>query len=150
MDKITLKRATLENAKEIAKIEKSAQSKTYAARIKEQDLIDFINNDSVFLIKNEGVTVGLVSYEVTKKGVSHCNGLVLYPKFRDKGFARKAMKLVLKKMIKYPRAELVVHPHNSPAVSLYLSLGFIIEDWIKNYFGDGEPRLMLVYKKGKI
>jgi len=146
MDKITLKRATLEDAKEIAKIEKSAQSKTYAARIKEKDIINFINNDFVFLIKNKDITLGLVSYEEAKNGASHCNGLVLYPKFRGKGFARKAMSLVIKKMVKYPRAELVVHPHNSPAISLYLSLGFVIEDWLKNYFGDGEPRLMLVLK----
>lgn len=147
MNQITLKRAVLENIKEIAKIEKSAKSKTYSARIKVKDVARFINKDFVFLIKNGDTTVGLVSYEETKRGGSHCNGLVLYPKFRGKGFARKAMLLVLKKMIKYNRAELVVHPHNSSAISLYLSLGFIIENWCKNYFGDGEPRVMMVYKK---
>lgn len=56
------------------------------------------------------------------------------------------MILALKKMTKYPRIELVVHPHNNPAISLYLSLGFKIESWRDNYFGDGEPRLVLVKK----
>jgi hypothetical protein len=32
------------------------------------------------------------------------------------------------------------------AECLYLSMGFIIESWLDNYFGDGEPRLMLVKK----
>lgn len=144
---VTLQRATLADVKEITKIEKSAQSKTYAARVKEKDIINFIKKDFVFIVKNKDITVGLVSFELTRGGASHCNGLVLYPKFRGKGFARQAMGLLLKKMVKYKRAELVVHPHNSPAISLYLSLGFIIEDWCKNYFGDGEPRLMMVYKK---
>ena len=82
-----------------------------------------------------------------KRGkTAHCNGLVVLPQFRRQGFGLRAMRLVLKKMQAYPRVELVVHPHNSPAVSLYLSLGFIIESWVKNYFGDGQPRLVMVKK----
>lgn len=56
------------------------------------------------------------------------------------------MSILLKKMSEYPRIELVAHPHNSPAILLYLSLGFIIESWENNYFDDGEPRLIMVKK----
>jgi ribosomal protein S18 acetylase RimI-like enzyme len=74
------------------------------------------------------------------------NGLVISPKFQGRGFARQAIQLILKKVKKYPRIELMVHPHNVPALSLYLSLGFMIESWHNNHFGDGEPRLVLVKK----
>lgn len=146
MNNISLKRATLKDYEEVAKIEKVADSKIYSARVKEDEIKNFIKKDFVFLIKNKSVVLGLVSFEVLNKKVAHCNGLVVYPKFRGKGFGNKAMSLILKKMCKYPRVELAVHPHNNPAISLYLSLGFIIESWQDNYFGDGEPRLLMVKK----
>jgi len=144
MNKILLKRATLKDINIIAEIEKVGSSKTYSARISEDELKEYIKNDFVFLIKNKDIIVGLVSFEVIKKKTAHCNGLVIYPEFRRKGFGIKAMSIVLKRMSKYPRVELVVHPHNNPAISLYLSMGFIIEAWRDNYFGDGEPRLVLI------
>lgn len=146
MNTIILKRATLDDWREIAKVEKIANSETYSARTKADEIKNFIKDDFVFLIRNGGVVVGLVSFAVLPKKIAHCNGLVIYPKFRSKGYGRKAMSLVLKKMFKYPRVELVVHPHNNSAISLYFSLGFIIESWQDNYFGDGQPRLMMVKK----
>jgi len=146
MNNITLKSATLNDWKEIAKIEKGANSKTYSARTGEDEIKKCVTDDFVFLIRNKDVIVGFVSFEVIKKKTAHCNGLVIYPRFRGKGFGVKAMTLVLKKMNKYPRVQLVVHLHNNPAISLYLSLGFIIESWKDNYFSDGEPRLVMVKK----
>lgn len=146
MNTISLKRATIKNWREVSKIEKAANSKTYAARIKEEEIKNYIKNDFVFLVKNNNTTAGLVSFEIIKKRTAHCNGLVVLPKFRRRGFGNQAMSLVLKKMIKYPKVELAVHPHNNPAIALYLSLGFTIQSWQNNYFGDGEPRLIMVKK----
>lgn len=143
---ISLKKATLKDVEEITELEKIADSKTYSARVKEDEIKNFIKNDVVFLIKRQDKNIGLVSYEIVKRKTAHINGLVVNPKFRGKGYARQAMLLLLKKMRQFPRIELVVHPRNTPAVSLYLSLGFIIESWKNNYFGDGEPRLVLVKK----
>lgn len=39
--------------------------------------------------------------------------------------------------------ELAVHPDNQIALRLYASLGFEIKSRQENYFGDGEPRLLL-------
>lgn len=146
MAEIILKKATLKDWQEIAALERVASSKTYSARFEEDEAKDFIKDEFVFLIKKGDDIVGLVAYEEIKRGGVHINGLVITPQFRRKGFAREAMTLALKKMTKYSRIELVVHPHNNPAISLYLSLGFIIESWQDNYFGDGEPRLMLAKK----
>lgn len=144
MNNISLKKATIKNIKEIAELEKLASSKTYSARVNENEIKNFIKNDVVFLIKRQNNYIGLVSYEIVKRKTAHINGLVVNPKYRGKGYARQAMLILLKKIQTYPRIELVVHPHNNPAICLYLSLGFIIESWKNNYFGDGEPRLMLI------
>jgi len=145
MNKILLKRATLKNIKEVADLEKLASSRTYSGRVTEDEVKKFIKNQFVFLIMNQGKVVGLVAYTIIKK-IVHFNGLVISPKFRRLGFAKQTLLLVLRKISKYPRIELVVHPHNNPALVLYLSLNFIIESWKNNYFGDGEPRLMLIKK----
>lgn len=141
---ILLKRATLDNLEDVAQIEKAASSKTYHALIEKEELIDFINSCEVFLIQKDDKILGLVSFEV-KNGVATCNGLVIHPDFRRKGYAREAMSLALDKFKQCNKIDLVVHPHNSPAISLYLSLGFKIEGWKDDCFGDGEPRIVMVF-----
>lgn len=145
MNNILLKRATLKNIKEVTALEKLASSRTYSGRTTEDEVKNFIKNQFVFLIMYQEKVVGLVAYKITKKTV-HFNGLVINPKFRRLGFAKQTLLLVLRKVSQYPRIELVVHPHNNPALALYLSLNFIIDSWKNNYFGDGEPRLMLIKK----
>ncbi|HNX10964.1 MAG TPA: N-acetyltransferase [bacterium] len=146
MGNIVLKRATLKDAKEVLALESSANSRTYSARISEKALNHFIKNEFVFLIRKGSKVVGLISYEVKRGKTMHLNGLVIKPELRGQGFARQALSSLLKKKLGYSRIELVVHPHNTPALTLYLSLGFMIESWQDNYFGDGEPRLLLVKK----
>jgi len=77
MNNISLKKATLKNLKEIADLEKSASSKTYSARVNENEIKNFIKNDVVFLIKKQDNYIGLVSYEIVKRKTAHINGLVV-------------------------------------------------------------------------
>jgi len=99
----------------------------------------------VSLVKKKDKIIGLVAYKILKKKI-HINGLIIDPEFRGKGFTREAMVLAFKKMPKKLPLELVVHPHNNSAISLYLSLNFIIKSWSENHFGDGEPRLLMIKK----
>ena len=118
--------------------------------IKEAELKKYIEDSFVFLIKTNDTIVGAVSFELKKKRIPNINGLVVYPQFRRKGFAKQAMFSILKKLQKYPQIKLVTHPHNNPAISLYLSLGFTINAWKDDYFGDGEPRLVLIKRNDLI
>jgi ribosomal protein S18 acetylase RimI-like enzyme len=43
--------------------------------------------------------------------------------------------------------ELVTHPENTSAIITYLKSGFKIKAWKDNYFGDGQPRILLVKEK---
>lgn len=98
------------------------------------------------MIKKDNISIGLISYEELSADKAHIDGLVINEDHRGNGFSKKAMLILLEKLSTYSRIELVTHPHNNKAICLYLSLGFFIESWLDNYFGDGEPRLMLVKK----
>ena len=147
MNKIILKKAIMSDFEEVAALERGANSKTYYGLTDEKELKDFIKNEQVFLIKEKNIVLGLVAYRITKKNIPHINGLIIKPNFRGRGIAKEAMIIILKKIAKYPQIELEVHPRNTSAVRLYLALGFVIEAWKDNCFGDGEPRLKLAISK---
>ncbi|WP_226970304.1 GNAT family N-acetyltransferase [Vibrio navarrensis] len=49
--------------------------------------------------------------------------------------------------IQYQKIKLTVAPENEPALRLYQSEGFQLIDSERNYFGDGEERLVMVYQR---
>jgi ribosomal-protein-alanine N-acetyltransferase len=71
------------------------------------------------------------------------SNLAVDPTYRRRGIARAAMLLILEKCKGSHRVDLVTHPENKNALRLYRSLGFKVESRQENYFGDGEPRLVL-------
>ena len=79
-----------------------------------------------------------------KGDVAYISYMVVDPAYQGRGVARKALISVLEELKGKRRIELVTHPDNAKALKLYQSLGFIVEGRKENYYGDGEPRLMLV------
>jgi len=129
-------------------LEKSvARLKTYSAITDKNDARKEIEKNVVYLIKMGDKVAGSAMYEMKGKNCAYLSGLVIAPRFRGKGIARKAIAYRLNKLKNVKRIEVVTHPHNSPIIKLYLSFGFIIESWKNNYYGDGEPRLMLSLTK---
>lgn len=115
----------------------------------EKEWVDEINKNTVYIIKKGGVAVGNISYE--KKGRNHVylSSCVIDLRFQNRGIGSEALTFVLKKLKKIKRIDLVTHPRNTAAIILYLSFGFIIESWKDNYYGDGEPRLVLALMRKK-
>ncbi|MFZ4632118.1 MAG: GNAT family N-acetyltransferase [Patescibacteria group bacterium] len=146
MEKIKLQRATLKDFNEVFLLEKSFRSKTYMSATTKKENLEYFKDSQIFLIKKDSITIGLTSFKKKLKDRAHVNGLIIKPRFRGQGFARQTMLLLLKKMSGSGYVYLEVHPHNSPAITLYLSLGFVIDSWVENRFGDGEPRLIMVKK----
>ncbi len=132
----------------IIEIEKSVSGdKTYSPILTEEEWQEAFKKVKTFLIKNKNDLVGEVSYEIKDSEHSYIDGLVIKPEFQGKGFARKAMEKIMEELKIYKRIDLVTHPKNKRAIRLYESLGFKIEKQVENYFGDGEPRIVMVFKK---
>ncbi len=145
---ISLKKAELEDIPTLLLLEKSVDGvKTYSPMLTEDEWIVAMQIGTVYLIEEDGYVVGDVSYEPKGKGGVHISGLVINPEFQRKGISRKAMEQILEELKEYKRIELAVHPQNIKALSLYESLGFVMEEQKENYYGDGEPRLIMTLKK---
>ena len=111
----------------------------------EEEVEGYVKNSIVYLIKNNDDIVGSISYDVIDSNHADISGLVIKPQFQKQGLARRAMELLLEKLKNYKKLSLCVHPDNH-ARKLYESFGFQVESRKENYYGDGEPRLIMIKK----
>ncbi len=142
---IKLRKAIIADIPTLISIEKSvAGTKIYSPMLEEDDWKYEIENNTVYLIEKDGTVVGNISYERKGEGKVYINGLAINPPFQGKDIGRKVMIRILDEIKDAKRIELDTHPDNAPALALYESLGFVVESRIENYYGDGEPRLVLI------
>ena len=144
MQTIYLKKATIADIPILLKIEKSvAGTKIYSSTLNKGEWKEELQKSEVYLIEKNNVVAGSILYEKNDNGNIYIGGLVVSPRFQGQGIAREAMTLVLEKFKDVKRIDLVTHPDNIRAINLYQSLGFIAESRKENYYGDGEPRIIM-------
>lgn len=145
---INLKRATKEDIPVLIELEKSvAGTKIYSPMLEEKEWEEALKKEVVYLIEKDGAIVGNVSYERKEGSQVYISGLVISPQFQGQGIGREIIARILDEIKDAKRIDLVTHPDNAAALALYESLGFIIESRVENYYGDGEPRLVLVLER---
>ena len=149
IDKINIRRATIEDVDDILAVEKSLDgNKIYSAMIDKNEIIEEVKKDYFYIIELDKEIVGDMSYEIKDKSHAYMSGLAVSPKFQGRGIARQAIKAILEKLKDIKVIELATHPDNEKAIHLYESFGFKKTGEIKeNYFGDGESRILMVLEK---
>lgn len=144
MPDITFQKTTTEDVDKFIEIEKtSAGLKMYSSMTDPEEAKEEIENNEVYFIKRDGQIVGSTEYQIKNPKEAYLGGLIIKPEYRGQGIARKAIEFRLEKLKGVKRLWLVTHPHNSKMIRMYLSYGFIIEAWKDDYYGDGQPRLVL-------
>lgn len=142
MTDFSFERAKVDDWEVVAKIEASADKTLYSPRVDKQELLSYIQESAVFFITKDNQRIGIVSWETEKDGSIYIHGLVILPEFRGMGIAKAAMQEILENN-KAKRYWLVVHPENVAAIKIYESFGFVAKEKKENYFGDGQPRLVM-------
>ncbi|MCR4284329.1 MAG: GNAT family N-acetyltransferase [Parcubacteria group bacterium] len=146
-ENINLKKATISDIPTLIEIERSvAGTNIYSPMLQADEWEEELQRGDVYLIVHDGATVGNISYREKDKNHVYISGLAIDPHFQGRGIAREAMIRILEKLKDISRVDMVTHPDNVRALKLYQSLGFIIESRKENFYGDGEPRLVLVLK----
>lgn len=142
--KITYKRATTEDISTLILMEKSIGfSKTYSSMIEKYEWEEAIESGPVYVLEFDGKIVGNMTYEIKSADHVYISGLLILPEFQGKGLGKQVMSDILQEIGKVYRIDLATHPDNFKAIHLYEYFGFVIESRKENYFGDGEPRLIM-------
>ncbi|MCA9353514.1 GNAT family N-acetyltransferase [Candidatus Nomurabacteria bacterium] len=125
-------------------IEKTAvEEYTYSGITEYSEAKEEIEKSNVFFIYRGDTLVGSCEYIIKDENTAVLGGLIVLAEFRGSGIARAAALFRIDKVKNYKNVYLVTHPHNSKVIILYLSLGFKITEWKNNYWGDGQPRILI-------
>lgn len=145
---ILLKEASASDIPVLIELEKSvAGTNIYSSMLGESEWKEELQKGKVYLIEKNNSVIGNLSYERIGNDRVYISGLVISPAFQGQGIAREVLTNLLEELKDVKRIDLVTHPDNHRALQLYQSLGFIIESTKENYYGDGEPRLVLVFSR---
>jgi ribosomal protein S18 acetylase RimI-like enzyme len=127
----------------IALERKCGDSKLYGTPLEVVLALREILNNNLYFIWRAGIVVGMAAYRRRPDGSVYVSHVAIDPTCRRQGIGRAAMSFLLEKSKNAKRIDLVMHPDNQPALQFYSSLGFGVESRRENYFGDGEPCLVL-------
>lgn len=113
-----------------------------ARSIKEQEY--YLKDSNIYLAYADNQPVGFLAFKEDGEKID-VQAIVVTPTFQGKGVGKELMNTLLK-VNEGKELRLVTHPYNTKAIIFYLKSGFQIEGWADNYYGDGQPRLVLVRK----
>lgn len=139
---ITLEKADETGIQELLQIEQSVVSKTYVPILDAATWLERISKGHAYFIRRDGETVGSLSFDLFPDHV-YLSSLVILPPYQNHGIGKEALRQLFEILGADAQIELVTHPDNKIALHLYESLGFAVTSRNENFYGDGEPRLIL-------
>jgi ribosomal-protein-alanine N-acetyltransferase len=142
---LKLIKATLSDWQDIGAIESKSSTACFKALTLQGELEEYLTKSSVYFVEADGVRVGSIGFEKQASNVAQLQGLNIKPEHRGKGYGNEVVKLLVDEAEKegITRMHLTVHPTSVPAIITYLKNGFVVTSYKDNYFGDGEPRLVM-------
>jgi ribosomal protein S18 acetylase RimI-like enzyme len=107
-----------------------------------QDTKEYLKDCQIFAGYSDQKIVGIIAF-VVKAHEVEVKQLIVNQEFRGRGYGKKLLEFLIHLQSKKEIA-LVTHPSNSPAIITYLKSGFFIKKYLDNYYGDGQPRILLI------
>jgi len=144
MNDLILKRASKKDIETLLFIERSLDNlKIYSPILINEEMKESLEKSVKYIIEKQGEVVGSYSYEIKSKDNVNIGGPAILPEFQGRGIGKEITRRILEELKDYKRIDLEIHPDNLISLKLFKSFGFVVESRIENYFGDGEPRLIL-------
>jgi ribosomal protein S18 acetylase RimI-like enzyme len=141
---LTFRRATLADADRLAAHEQRiGEPRLYGPPLDREACVREITGNVFYFVETEGVLAATAAWARRDDGSAYFSSIAVDPDFRRRGIARAAMLFLLEEAWDCEPIELVTHPDNAAAIALYRSFGFEIEGRKEDYFGDGEPRVVM-------
>lgn len=119
-------------------------SSIYKGYTTREHVNNYLKRGDIYVIEDNNNPLGHIFYEKRNDHTVYLDEFVIAPEAQGKGYGSQTLKWLIDREKDAKKIELVTHPHNKRAIILYLKQGFQIENFKKNYFGDGEPRLEMI------
>ena len=103
-----------------------------------------INSNEYYLHLRDGRLIATGAFRRREDASAYLSNIAVHPEMRRQGLARAMMRHLFSFCNDAPSIDLAVHPDNQPALALYASVGFTPTSCREDFFGDGEPRLIMV------
>ena len=103
-----------------------------------------IETNEYYLHFGDGRVVATGAFRRREDASAYLSNIAVHPEMRRRRLGRAMMSHLLSLCDDAPSIDLAVHPDNQPAYALYLSFDFVPTRCQENFFGDGEPRLIMV------
>jgi ribosomal protein S18 acetylase RimI-like enzyme len=107
-----------------------------------------IDTNEYYLQLSDGRVFATGALRRREGGSIYLSNIAVHPDERRKGLARAMITHLITLCDAAPSIDLAVHPDNQPARALYASLGFTPTHIQENFFGDGEPRVIMQRVRG--
>lgn len=111
-----------------------------SATIEEE--LGYLKRSETYIYFDDVKAVGFFSYKLIENGEVELKSMAVIPEYQNKGIGKRMMGRFLE-LNSGKNLFLVTHPFNTGAIIFYLRSGFKIVGWKENYYGDGQPRLLL-------
>jgi ribosomal protein S18 acetylase RimI-like enzyme len=133
-------------AEVIFKIVKQSFTREFDPQTKDVEVVKaYLKKCDVYFLYDKNEQIGYFALWNKSDAEIELKSIALLPNFQDKGLGSKMLDKVIE-LSRGKRLSLVVHPLNISAIIAYLNKGFVIVTRKENYFGDGQPRLILEKK----
>lgn len=105
----------------------------------------YLEKSEVYIVFESEKPIGFFAFENQGEKVE-IKTVVVLPEYQNQGYGKVIM-VKIKELTKPKPIILVTHPKNINALVVYLKSGFEIYGWKDNYYGDGQPRLLLTFPR---
>jgi len=112
-----------------------------------EELLGFFKDSILYIVYSNDAPAAYFAIEKGGKGEAEIMTVAVIPDYQRQGIGKMIMKKLFNLLKDYKLIKIVTHPYNVGAIILYLKSGFKIYGWKDNYFGDGQPRLLLRKEK---
>jgi len=142
--KLKLKRASLQkNADILFEIDIKSFNRPFDCPAESAEQVkNYLKNCIVYLCYDGNKPVASFSYELREDDSVELMQMMVLPEYQKKGVGKFMTENFLR-LAKGKKIHTVTHPQNTSAIILYLKHGFNIYGWKDDYYGDGQPRVLL-------
>jgi ribosomal protein S18 acetylase RimI-like enzyme len=143
MEIIWQKQPLSKAADEIYEIYKRAFVRDFDAKVDSvQAVINYLQKSECWLGYLDDKPICYFASQQDEDGRVELRTLGLLPDYQGKGIGDTILEKFLSEVRGKP-THLIVHPRNISAIILYLKKGWIVNGYETDFYGDGQPRILL-------